>query len=343
VSEDQKFEEPLRRPIITVSSLKQATGEAIYVDDIPQLKNELHGALVLSTRAHAKIISVDESEAVKVSGVHAFYSSKDIPYERNKLGVVIKDEKLFEKDVVTSVGLIIGVIVADTRDIAKRAARLVKVVYEDCNPIIVSIEDAIKHKSYFPGYPMTFCNHDTQKSFEEADHIIEGTCRMGGQEHFYMETQCAIAIPRDPDEMEIFASTQNPSLVQRDAASVLGLPFNRVLVRTKRVGGAFGGKENKAVYSAIPAAFAAQKLGKPVRVVLDRDEDMMITGNRHPFLFNYRLAVRKDGLVLASEVEIFCNAGYSMDYSFAVLQRAAHHVMNAYKVKHMKIIGSVMR
>jgi xanthine dehydrogenase/oxidase len=303
----------------------------------------LHGALVLSTRAHAKIISVDESEALKVSGVHAFYSSKDISDERNKLGLVIKDEKLFENDVVTSIGLIIGVIVADTRDIAKRAARLVKVEYEDCSPIIVSIEDAIKHKSYFSGYPMTYCNHDTQKSFEEADHIIEGTCRMGGQEHFYMETQCAIAVPRDPDEIEIFASTQKVILIQRDVSTVLGLPFNRVVVRTKRVGGAFGGKENKAVYSAIPAAFAAHKLGKPVRVVLDRDEDMMSTGNRHPFLFNYRLAVTKDGLILACEVEIFCNAGYSMDCSLAVLNRAAHHVMNAYKVKHMKIIGHLLR
>ncbi len=207
------------------------------MDDIPQLKNELHGALVLSTRAHAKIISVDESEALKVSGVHAFYSSKDIPDERNKLGVVIKDEKLFEKDIVTSVGLIIGIIVADTRDIAKRAARLVKVVYEDLSPIIVSIEDAIKYKSYFPGYPMTYCNHDTQKSFEVADHIIDGTCRMGGQEHFYMETQCAIAVPRDPDEIEIFASTQKIILIQKDVSTVLGIPFNRVLVRTKRVGG----------------------------------------------------------------------------------------------------------
>lgn len=317
----QKSQEPydlVGRPNVHISAFKQATGEAVYCDDMPHFENELYLGLVLSTKAHAKLISMDPTDALNEPGVIQFYSAKDLTEEQNSFGAVFHDEEIFIRDTVTSQGQILGAIVAENQTIAQRAARMVKVVYEEISPIIVTIEDAIKYESYFPGYPKGIVKGDVEKAFKESDHIIEGECRMGGQEHFYLETHVSVVVPRDNDELEVFCSTQHPTEIQKMVGHMLEIPAARIVTKTKRMGGGFGGKESRGSILALPIALAAYRLGRPVRCMLDRDEDMGITGTRHPFLFKYKIGCLNSGKILGCDIQIYNNAGFSMDLSFSV-------------------------
>ena len=161
---------------------------------------------------------------------------------------------------MTCIGNIIGAVVGKTQALAQRGAKLVKVQYEDLQPIIVTIQDAIKHESFYDGFKRYLERGDMELGFKEADHILEGELHLGGQEHFYLETQACIALPKLEDgEMELFCSTQNTAQIQHMTAHVLGVPQNRIVVRTKRMGGGFGGKETRAALVAVPVALAAQK------------------------------------------------------------------------------------
>lgn len=304
---------------------------------MPRHENELYLALVLSTEAHAKILSIDATDALAQPGVHCFLSAKDLSPEQNKFGAIIKDELLFYDKLVTSQGQLLGAVVADNQIIAQRASRLVKVAYEKISPVIVTIEDAIKHKTFLKGYPKFISAGDVPKAFAEADHIVTGEVRVGGQEHFYLETQVSVAVPKDADEIEVFSSTQQPGVLQRDLAMLLGIPENRIVVRTKRLGGAFGGKEMNAALVSFPVTLAAFKLKRPVRLMLDRDEDMMVTGGRNPFLFRYTASFTNDGKITACDLQAYNNAGHSMDLSFLILERAVSHFQNAYKIPNVKI------
>lgn len=306
------------KPIVHLSAYKQATGEAVYCDDMPKLENELYLAFVLSTRAHAKIVSIDATEALNQPGIHGFFSSKDITPYQNMVGPVFHDEELFSSNTVTSQGMTIGAIVGDTQSIAQAAARLVKVEYEDIKPIIVSIEDAIALKSFFSNSPKCINKGDVDQAMAEADIVFEGECRMGGQEHFYLETHAAIAVPRDSDELEVYCSTQHPTELQNLIAHVTGLSASRVVCKVKRMGGGFGGKESRGLLVALPVALAAHRLGRPIRCMLDRDEDMAISGTRHPFYFKYKVASTKDGKMIGLDIQIYSNGGYSTDLSFSV-------------------------
>lgn len=305
-------------PKVHLSGYKQATGEAIYCDDIPKLKDELYLALVLSTKAHAKLVNVNPTKALNCHGVHAFFSAKDLTDKQNKVGPIFHDEEVFVSDTVTSQGQIIGAIVADTQSIAQKAARMVEIEYEELTPIIVSIEDAIKHHSYHIGSPKLLVNGDVDKAFAEADIIVEGQCRMGGQEHFYLETNATLAIPREGDELELIASTQHISEIQKLTAHVTGLPASRIVVKTKRIGGGFGGKESRGMLVSVPCAIAAHRLRRPIRCMLDRDEDMLITGTRHPFYMKYKASATNSGKITGCNITIYNNGGYSTDLSFSV-------------------------
>jgi xanthine dehydrogenase/oxidase len=237
VSSDQAVTDPIHRPKIHQSAFKQATGEAIYCDDIPKHENELYLALVLSTKAHAKIISIDASEALKQPGVHAFFSAKDLSDEQNNIGPFYNDEVLFAKDKITSHGQLIGAIAAENQITAQRASKLVKVEYEELSPIIVTLEDAIEKKSFHPGYPKEKVNGYFEKEFNGADHVVEGQARTGGQEHFYLETHSTIAVLKDSDEIEVIATTQQPCDNQQRIAKILNIPQHKVVCKTKRIGG----------------------------------------------------------------------------------------------------------
>lgn len=338
--EDQRETDLIGRPVVHVSAMKQATGEAIYCDDVPKVKGELYAAFVISTQAHANILKVDPTKALEMEGVTAFFDAKDAP--NNKTGPIFHDEEVFCTTKVTSQGQVIGIVVAIDQLIAQRAAKTVKVEYEPLTPI-VSIEDAILKKSYFPGFPISITSGDADKGLAESDYVLTGEARMGGQEHFYLETNACVAIPREEDEIELICSTQHPAEIQKVVAELMHLTMNKVVIRAKRLGGGFGGKESRAAVVALPVSLAAHKLRKPVRCMLDRDEDMMMSGTRHPFLHKYKVGFNKDGKIQALEIEIYANAGYSMDLSRGVIERAMFHCENAYNIPNTKIIGYVCK
>uniref|UniRef100_A0A671QHA9 Xanthine dehydrogenase/oxidase n=1 Tax=Sinocyclocheilus anshuiensis TaxID=1608454 RepID=A0A671QHA9_9TELE len=326
------------QPIMHLSALKQATGEAIYCDDIPCYENELHLALVTSTKAHALIKSIDTSDAMAVPGVVAFISAKDIPGS-NMTGPVVYDETVFADDKVTCVGHIVGAFVADTQAHAQRAAKAVKISYEELQPVIVTIQDAIANKSFFQ--PVRSIERgDVAQGFKDSDHILHGEMHIGGQEQFYLETNCTLAVPRGEDgEMELFVSTQSASKTQALVAKALGVPANRVVCRVKRMGGGFGGKESRSTILSTVVAVAAHTVKRPVRCMLDRDEDMLVTGGRHPFFGHYKVGYMNNGRVLALEVTLYSNAGNSLDLSLSILERALFHMDNSYNIPNIRGTG----
>ncbi|XP_059516200.1 xanthine dehydrogenase/oxidase isoform X2 [Myotis daubentonii] len=340
VPKGQSEEDTVGRPLPHLASAMQASGEAVYCDDIPRYENELSLRLVTSNLAHAKIKSIDISEAQKVPGFVCFVSADDIPGS-NTTGLG-DDETIFAKDKVTCVGHIIGAVVTDTPEHAQRAAQGVKITYEEL-PAIISIEDAIKNNSFW-GPELKIEKGDLKKGFSEADNVVSGEVYIGGQDHFYLETQCTIAVPKgEAGEMELFVSTQNTNKTQSFVANMLGVPANRIVIRVKRMGGGFGGKETRSTLVSTAVALAAYKTGCPVRCMLDRDEDMLITGGRHPFLGRYKVGFMKTGRIVALEVEHYSNAGNSLDLSRGVMERALLHMDNCYKIPNIRGTGRLCK
>ncbi|XP_042188827.1 xanthine dehydrogenase/oxidase isoform X2 [Callorhinchus milii] len=325
------------RPLAHLSAAKQATGEAVYCDDMPHFEKELYLTLVTSAKAHARIISVDTDEALKMAGVVCFISSKDIPGS-NQIKIIKSDETVFADREVTCVGHIIGAVVADTQHHAQMAAKAIKVTYEELKPII-TIQDAIAHESYYD-VPKKIERGNIDLGFAESDNIIEGEIHVGGQEHFYLETHCTVAVPKGEDgEMELFVSTQAPSNTQLLVAEALGVPSNRIVCRVKRLGGGFGGKESRSTLLALAVAVAAYKTKCPVRCMLNRDEDMLVTGGRHPFLGHYKVGFKDNGTIAALDVTCYCNAGNTFDLSPSVLERSLFHLDNSYMIPNFRGIG----
>ncbi|XP_069035574.1 xanthine dehydrogenase/oxidase [Lepisosteus oculatus] len=337
----QSEEDVVGRPLMHLSALKQATGEAVYCDDIPRYENELYLTLVTSTKACARIISIDTQEAMAVPGVVTFLSVKDVPGS-NSTGPVIYDETVFAEDMVTCVGHIIGAIVADTKAHAQRAAKLVQICYKDLQPVI-TIQEAIASQSFYE--PIRKIERgNINQGFQEADQILEGQMHIGGQEHFYMETHCSLAVPKGEDgEMELFVSTQATAKTQQLVAKALGVPANRIVCRVKRMGGGFGGKESRSTLLSTVVAVAAHKTGRPVRCMLDRDEDMLISGGRHPFLGSYKVGFMNSGQVVALDVTFYSNAGNSVDLSIPIMERALFHMENSYNIPHIRGTGFICK
>ncbi|KAF4224476.1 hypothetical protein CNMCM6457_009416 [Aspergillus fumigatiaffinis] len=326
-----------------VSALKQATGEAQYTDDIPAQKNELYGCLVLSTKAHAKIVSVDTTAALDIAGVYDYVDHRDLPNPKaNWWGAPKCDEVFFAVDEVMTAGQPIGMILASSAKIAEEASRAVKVEYEEL-PAILTIEEAIEAESYFDHFRFIKCG-DADKAFKEADRVFHGVSRMGGQEHFYLETQACVAIPKPEDgEMEVWSSTQNPTETQTYVAQVTGVAANKVVSRVKRLGGGFGGKETRSVQLAGICATAAAKTKRPVRCMLNRDEDIVTSGQRHPFLCHWKVGVTKEGKLLALDADVYANGGHTQDLSGAVVERSLSHIDGVYKIPNVHVRGRVCK
>jgi xanthine dehydrogenase/oxidase len=326
-----------------VAAMKQCTGEAQYTDDIPLQRNELYGCLVLSTKAHAKLLSVDPEPALDQPGVVAYVDHKDMASpEANWWGAPVCDETFFAVDEIFTVGQPIGMILADTAKQAEQAARLVKIEYEEL-PAIFTIEEAIEHDSFFQHFRY-IQKGDTEKAFTEADHVFTGIARMGGQEHFYLETNACVAVPKPEDgEMEVFSSTQNPTETQAYVAKVLGVSANKVNARVKRLGGGFGGKETRSIQLAGIVACAANKVRRPVRCMLSREDDILTSGQRHPFLARWKVAVSKDGKLQALDADVFNNGGWTQDLSGAVVERALSHIDGVYSIPNVHVRGRVAK
>ncbi|EPS65688.1 hypothetical protein M569_09089, partial [Genlisea aurea] len=329
-------------PEVHLSSKLQVTGEAEYTDDIPMPVNGLHASLILSKKPHARIISIDDSAARLSPGFAGIFYANDVPGD-NLVGPVVHDEELFAKEFVTCVGQVIGVVVADTNENAKSAARKVNVLYEEL-PAVFTIKDAILSGSFHPDTEKRLSEGDVDRCFSsgECDRIIEGEVLVGGQEHFYLETHNTLVWTMDGgNEVHLISSTQAPQKHQKYVSHVLGLPMSKVVCKTKRIGGGFGGKETRSAFIAAVAAVPSYLLNRPVKLTLDRDVDMMITGQRHSFLGKYKVGFTNVGKVLALDLEIFNNGGNSLDLSHAVLERAMFHSDNVYEIPNVRIVGKV--
>uniref|UniRef100_A0A8C3PWL7 Xanthine dehydrogenase/oxidase n=1 Tax=Chrysolophus pictus TaxID=9089 RepID=A0A8C3PWL7_CHRPC len=300
----------------------------------------LHLHCTLTFQTICVILSVDASEAQSVPGFVCFVSAKDVP--GSNITGIANDETVFAEDVVTCVGHIIGAVIADTQEHSRRAAKAVKIKYEELKPI-VTIQEAIEKQSFIKPIKR-IKKGDVKKGFEESDHVLEGEMYIGGQEHFYLETHCTLAVPKGEDgEMELFVSTQNLMKTQEFTARALGVPSNRIVVRVKRMGGGFGGKETRNTILTTVVAVAAFKIGRPVRCMLDRDEDMLISGGRHPFLGRYKVGFMKNGKVKSLEVSYYSNGGNSADLSHGVMDRALLHLDNSYNIPNVSSMGFVCK
>lgn len=305
------------------------TGHAEYVDDIPELEGTLHAALGLSTVARGHIKSTDFSDVLALDGVEAVLTAKDIPGE-NRFGIIIDDERLLPDSRVAYWGQPLFVVVAQTYDIARRAARLARIEYEAETPLLAAEEAISRSETVVPA--RTARDGEPEPAIRASHHVISGHLKIGGQEHFYLEGQAAYAIPGEDRRMTIFTSSQHPSEMQAFVARILGWPSGRVTALCRRMGGAFGGKESQSYYFACLAALGAFKLNRPVKLRLDRDDDFMITGKRHAFDIDYMLAANKAGQLTAAVFEHRVSAGHSADYSGAVSDRAMFDATNAYFV-----------
>uniref|UniRef100_A0A3Q2PG74 Aldehyde oxidase 1 n=1 Tax=Fundulus heteroclitus TaxID=8078 RepID=A0A3Q2PG74_FUNHE len=312
VPKDQDDQDPVGRPMMHRSAVSQATGEAVYCDDLPQTDGELFLVLVTSSRAHAKITGLDVSEALKLPGVVDVITANDIPGKKTRVMFGYEQELFAEDEVFTQtslenldfrknmnyknfclsvvcVGQTVCAVVADTKAHAKRGAYAVKITYEDLPDPIFTIEDAIEKSSYFEPRRVV-AKGDVTEAFKSVDRVYEGQIRMGGQEHFYMETQSMLVVPVGEErEFKVYVSTQWPTLAQEAVAETLDIQSNRVTCHVKRLGGAFGGKVIVTSVLASITAVAAWKTNRAVRCVLERGEDMLITGGRHPVLGKYKV------------------------------------------------------
>src|SRR5256885_189044 len=322
------------------SARGHVTGESTFIDDMPFARNELLVDFVAAPVAHGRLISLDISEAAKAPGVVAVITAKDIP-GHNKFGPIIADEHLLVDEDVMFLGDAPCIIAAETREQLRAAKKLVKMEIEEQKPIF-SIDDAIAAKSFIGPKRMIACG-DVDWALDESEHTLEGSLEVGGQEHFYLESQAAIAVPGERGQMVIHSSTQHPSEVQTLVAEIIGVPFNHVIVTCKRMGGGFGGKETQAAQPAAMAALVAQRTKRPARVVYNKDDDMRFTGKRHPFKSWWKVGFSHDGVISALSIDHYSNGGWSCDLSPSVLERCMLHTDNAYYLPNARITGQVCR
>ncbi len=308
-------------------------GESVYLDDIPVVNGTLYAAVYDSPVAHGRIVSVDTSEALSVPGVVRIFLAKDIPGE-NQIGGIVPDEELLAAAHVHFCGMPIALVIAETDEAARAAVKRIKAEIEPL-PVITDPREA-KEKGELIIPPRTFRLGDTNAAWSQCAHIMEGRADTNGQEHLYIETQGAYAVPQENGAIRIYSSTQGPTAVQRTAARVLALPMNQIEVDTTRLGGGFGGKEDQATTWGVMVALAAYHLKKPVKYSLHRMEDMRMTGKRHPYSSDFKIGLSKDLKILAYEATFYQNAGAAADLSPAVMERTLFHCTNSYFVPNVK-------
>ncbi|XP_063788991.1 aldehyde oxidase-like [Pseudophryne corroboree] len=341
VPEDQPTIDPVGRPIMHKSGVKHATGEAVYTDDMPCEDGELFLRFVTSSRAHAKIVSLDFSEALAQPGVYDVITADDIPGKSDS--TLDEAPPMLAHGKVFCVGQLICAVLADTPARAKTAAAKVKIVYENVEPVILTMEEAINNNSFYQPIRQLEVG-SVEEAFQTADQVHEGEIYIGGQEHFYMETHSIRAVPKGEDgEMDMYLATQDPTHAQDLVCTVLNVPSNRVACHVKRIGGAFGGKATKVGYLAAITAVAAKKTKRAVRCVLERGDDMLVTGGRHPYLGKYKVGFMNDGRVTALDVSYYNNAGSTSDDSVLVVEIGLINMDNAYKIPNLRVKGTACK
>jgi xanthine dehydrogenase large subunit len=318
------------------SARAQVAGAATYIDDIPEVKGTLHAAPILSTVAHGRLLGVDASAALAMAGVRGIVLAEDIPGDP-VLATFIHDEPIFARDTVEFVGQVVGLVVAQTTMQARRAARKVQLRI-DALPAVLDVREALAAQSFVLP-PVTVRRGDPEQGIAAAGHRLTGSLEVGGQEHFYLEGQVGYALPLEQDQWWIYSSTQHPGEVQHWVAHALGLESNAVKVECRRMGGGFGGKETQAGHIAVWAALAAHKFKRPVKLRLDRDDDFLVTGKRHPFAYDWEVGFDGTGRIAGLKLMLAANCGFSADLSGPVADRAVFHADNAYFLGDVEIVS----
>ncbi len=322
------------------SALGHVTGQSIFLDDVPPARNELLVDFLGSPVAHGRIQSADLSVAAKIPGVVLLLTHQDIP-GHNHFGPIMPDEHLLADQIVQYIGDPIVLIAAENRAAIDAARKAIVLKIEPLHPIF-SIEDAIAAQSFI-GPQRKIERGNVDATLAAAQHRLDGILHTAGQEHFYLESQVAIAHAGEFGQMTVHSSTQHPTEVQQVIAEVLGVPFNHVVVICKRMGGGFGGKETQAAQPAAMAALAAAKTGRPCRIALGKDDDMRFTGKRHPFLGKYSVGFDSSGKITALSMQLFSDGGCTCDLSPSILERAMLHSENAYFIENFRVTGQICK
>jgi xanthine dehydrogenase large subunit len=322
------------------SAREHVTGEAVFIDDMPLLPNELRVDFVGSPVAHGRIRRLDVAQARQQQGVAAVLTHADVPGV-NTFGPVFHDEELLAREVCHYIGQPIVVVAATSKAAVAAAVKAIALEVEPL-PAVLTIEEAVAQRRFI-GKTRRIRRGDVAAALASAEHVLEGTFSSGGQEHFYLEPQSALAIPGEAGQITVHSSTQNPTEIQALVARCLGYGQHQVVCVCRRMGGAFGGKETQAAQVALLAALVTSKTRRPARLVLSCDQDMQTTGKRHPYLSKFRVGFTADGEITALAIEFFSDGGCSADLSLAVMERTLLHAENAYYLSSAEFSGTVCR
>jgi xanthine dehydrogenase large subunit len=323
------------------SAHKHVSGEARYVDDMVEPAGLLHLCFGLSTKPHATLDEIDLDAVHDVPGVVRVFTAADVPGDNDIGAMGIGDEPLLAIDRVHYVGQPIFLVAAETRDAARRAAKLGRITYSEL-PALLDI-DAARAMRDLVCTPLTLRRGEPQSAIASAPRKLSGRMRVGGQEHFYLESQVALALPGEDGDVLVHSSTQHPTEVQHVIARILGQANHTATVELRRMGGGFGGKETQANGFAAAAALVARLTGRPAKIRPDRDDDMVITGKRHDFDVGYKVGFDDQGRILGVELEYAARAGFSADLSGPVTDRALFHCDNAYFYPHVEASSLPLR
>ncbi|MDA9123122.1 xanthine dehydrogenase molybdopterin binding subunit [Paracoccaceae bacterium] len=316
------------------AAILHVTGSAQYTDDIPTPENTLHLAFGLSEVANGKITSMDFKNVLSAEGVQDIITAGGIS-GKNDISPAPYPEPLLSEGKVNYIGQPIFICAATSHLLARKAIKLSNINIRE-KKAVLSIEDALQAKTFLE-QPITFKKGNARTAIANAKNTLQGSIIIGGQEHFYLEGQAALAIPHDDGDITIHCSTQHPSEIQHKVADTLKKPMNAIRVQVRRMGGGFGGKESQANALAVACALMAEKTGKPCKMRYDRDDDMIITGKRHDFRIDYRVGFNQFGKIDGIEFEHFVRCGWSADLSIPVADRAMLHSDNAYFLSDVKI------
>lgn len=317
-----------------IDSFTHVRGESLYLDDLPVVNGTLYACVFGSQVAHGRIRSLDLADALNLPGVVRILTARDIPGE-NQIGGIIPDEVLLADQTVDFWGMPVALVVAETDEIARRAATLIRAEIDPL-PVVTDPREACALGQLIVP-PRTFQTGDAEAAFADCDYIFEGRADSGGQEHLYLETQGAYAVPLENGNIRLFSSTQGPTAVQRAVARVLGVGMHKIEIDVTRLGGGFGGKEDGANLWAALVALATHCLRRPVKYVLHRMEDLRMTGKRHPYTSDFKIGLTKDLKIRAYTASLYQDAGASADLSPAVLERSLFHANNTYFIPNLRV------
>ncbi len=332
----QDLQTGVGRKIPHESAAKHVSGEAVYIDDRLEFPNQLHIYARLSDRPHARILSIDTSPCYQMPGVRIAITSKDVPGQLD-IGAVAPGDPLLADGKVEYVGQPVIAVAADSLENARRAAMAAVIEYEDLEAVL-SVEDALK-KKHFVLDSHQHKRGDSARALAAAPHRLQGKLHIGGQEHFYLETQISSVIPTEDDGMIVYTSSQNPTEVQKLVAEVLDVPMHKIVIDMRRMGGGFGGKETQAAGPACLCAVVARLTGQPTKMRLPRVDDMLMTGKRHPFYVEYDVGYDDKGRLHGIDLVLAGNCGYSPDLSGSIVDRAMFHSDNAYYLGDATVTG----